>query len=930
MVQETVEYHTTADHRPDSPSTDDGGGEVLSEKDLRRQEKERREHDKRLKADRERAEKLAKKEHDRLEKLAKKKEKEEQKSRGKTSKTSTTTTMVRTDHTSPSPAYTDEVDDADMSPPVSPVGGVPMQTTIPAAYEHVTEEISAQASGPGAYASNTIRSNLSVNTNGRTRDLVVPVIPADRTATPGGTLKPGSTQKAVVRLLSDQDAEFYVPKNATGQELFERVCEFINLQERDYFGIRFMDTDNEKSWLNMEKTIKQQVKGGPWVFEFLVKFYPPQPTELKEDLTRYYLCMQIHRDLITERLPASFTTLAVLGSLMVQSELGDYERSTHRGNYVSEVPLAPPSRQNAELEEKVMELHKESTRGMAPTEADLRYLENAKRLAFYGIDLHKAKDKDNTDIKVGVSASGIHVYRGNLRINRFAWPKILKLSYRRSNFYIKIRQMEFEDSEKEIQFKCPYEKAAKRLWKVAIEHHTFFRMRSSEEPSDYSTLRWPRLGSRFRYSGRTYSEAKASSEKIDRQQPEFQRTWSKRNPYSVSVDGLNQQTTLTHRQQSLDGTGRPVSVSDYESRRRELANGSNNVYDQPIKGGRVAIAEGAHGGYGYGSGAGGLGDRVYQTDYTKTTFHDDKGSPTGGGAQLLTNNSVTQESRTTVGGVGPDGLSRGSSVFSSPDGTLKSRTEFEYIPNASWRGRDADYPSSPTSGDGRGYDLGGPYRGYGDGRGAYSPTYSTAVKNFGLDGEGNRSPGGTLTSTRYNRQEYYTNADGSGDDATKVLKIPVGGVGVMTTTYGNVTEYTTRTKTTTSTIKSTIEKYPGAGGGPGGNMDSTTLTTRSINGPSMSPSASDPLGSPRRRTETHPFGATAPNVVSTKVKTTETTTFEVDRNGEKETHVEERVTILTDGEDIDHDQALAEAIQNATNLNPKMKVEKIEIDHAEG
>ncbi|XP_055333733.1 band 4.1-like protein 2 isoform X2 [Paramacrobiotus metropolitanus] len=828
MVQETVEYHTTADHRPDSPSTDDGGGEVLSEKDLRRQEKERREHDKRLKADRERAEKLAKKEHDRLEKLAKKKEKEEQKSRGKTSKTSTTTTMVRTDHTSPSPAYTDEVDDADMSPPVSPVGGVPMQTTIPAAYEHVTEEISAQASGPGAYASNTIRSNLSVNTNGRTRDLVVPVIPADRTATPGGTLKPGSTQKAVVRLLSDQDAEFYVPKNATGQELFERVCEFINLQERDYFGIRFMDTDNEKSWLNMEKTIKQQVKGGPWVFEFLVKFYPPQPTELKEDLTRYYLCMQIHRDLITERLPASFTTLAVLGSLMVQSELGDYERSTHRGNYVSEVPLAPPSRQNAELEEKVMELHKESTRGMAPTEADLRYLENAKRLAFYGIDLHKAKDKDNTDIKVGVSASGIHVYRGNLRINRFAWPKILKLSYRRSNFYIKIRQMEFEDSEKEIQFKCPYEKAAKRLWKVAIEHHTFFRMRSSEEPSDYSTLRWPRLGSRFRYSGRTYSEAKASSEKIDRQQPEFQRTWSKRNPYSVSVDGLNQQTTLTHRQQSLDGTGRPVSVSDYESRRRELANGSNNVYDQPIKGGRVAIAEGAHGGYGYGSGAGGLGDRVYQTDYTKTTFHDDKGSPTGGGAQLLTNNSVTQE------------------------------------------------------------------------------------------------------STRYNRQEYYTNADGSGDDATKVLKIPVGGVGVMTTTYGNVTEYTTRTKTTTSTIKSTIEKYPGAGGGPGGNMDSTTLTTRSINGPSMSPSASDPLGSPRRRTETHPFGATAPNVVSTKVKTTETTTFEVDRNGEKETHVEERVTILTDGEDIDHDQALAEAIQNATNLNPKMKVEKIEIDHAEG
>lgn len=144
-----------------------------------------------------------------------------------------------------------------------------------------------------------------------------------------------------------------------------------------------------------------------------------------------------------------------------------------------------------------------------------------------------------------MSAGGIHVYRDNLRINRFAWPKILKLSYRRSNFFVKIRPLEFEDTEKEIQFRCPYEKAAKRLWKVAVEHHTFFRMRSSEEPSDYSTLRWPRLGSRFRYSGRTYSEAKASSEKLDRPPPDFQRTWSKRNPYSASSDGESDNFCIT-------------------------------------------------------------------------------------------------------------------------------------------------------------------------------------------------------------------------------------------------------------------------------------------------------------------------------------------------------------------------------------------------
>jgi len=43
------------------------------------------------------------------------------------------------------------------------------------------------------------------------------------------------------------------------------------------------------------------------------------------------------------------------------------------------------------------------------------------------------------EILLGVCASGLLVYRDRLRINRFAWGKILKISYKRNNFYIKIR-----------------------------------------------------------------------------------------------------------------------------------------------------------------------------------------------------------------------------------------------------------------------------------------------------------------------------------------------------------------------------------------------------------------------------------------------------------------------------------------------------------
>lgn len=51
---------------------------------------------------------------------------------------------------------------------------------------------------------------------------------------------------------------------------------------------------------------------------------------------------------------------------------------------------------------------------------------------------------------LGVCANGLLIYRDRLRINRFAWPKILKISYKRSNFYIKIRPGEVGFSQESL------------------------------------------------------------------------------------------------------------------------------------------------------------------------------------------------------------------------------------------------------------------------------------------------------------------------------------------------------------------------------------------------------------------------------------------------------------------------------------------------
>ncbi|XP_040335273.1 band 4.1-like protein 3 isoform X20 [Herpailurus yagouaroundi] len=341
--------------------------------------------------------------------------------------------------------------------------------------------------------------------------------------------KPKSMQCKVI-LLDGSEYICDVEKRSRGQVLFDKVCEHLNLLEKDYFGLTYRDAENQKNWLDPAKEIKKQIRSGAWHFSFNVKFYPPDPAQLSEDITRYYLCLQLRDDIVSGRLPCSFVTLALLGSYTVQSELGDYDPDECGNDYISEFRFAP--NHTKELEDKVIELHK-SHRGMTPAEAEMHFLENAKKLSMYGVDLHHAKDSEGVEIMLGVCASGLLIYRDRLRINRFAWPKVLKISYKRNNFYIKIRPGEFEQFESTIGFKLPNHRAAKRLWKVCVEHHTFFRLLLPEAPPK----KFLTLGSKFRYSGRTQAQTRRASALIDRPAPYFERSSSKRYTMSRSLDG---------------------------------------------------------------------------------------------------------------------------------------------------------------------------------------------------------------------------------------------------------------------------------------------------------------------------------------------------------------------------------------------------------
>ncbi|GCB60936.1 hypothetical protein scyTo_0004027 [Scyliorhinus torazame] len=321
-----------------------------------------------------------------------------------------------------------------------------------------------------------------------------------------------------VLMLDGSESTYELEKRAKGQILFDMVCEQINLLERDYFGLTFRDATDEKNWLDPSKELKKQIRSCPWQFSFNVKFYPPDPSQLTEDITRYYLCLQLRQDIVCGRLPCSFVTHALLGSCSLQAELGDYDADEHKAGYVSDLQFAPS--QTKELEEKVCELHK-THRGLTPAQADAQFLENAKMLSMYGVDLHHAKT---------------------------------------------------EQFESTIGFKLPNHRAAKRLWKVCVEHHTFFRLLSPEQTPKSKFLT---LGSKFRYSGRTQAQTREASTLIDRPAPYFERTSSKR--MSRSLDGApvddNDEVGLLRDSSSIgvsqsstaDGTAATVGVFKIEA-----------------------------------------------------------------------------------------------------------------------------------------------------------------------------------------------------------------------------------------------------------------------------------------------------------------------------------------------------------------------------
>ncbi|XP_013403561.1 protein 4.1 homolog isoform X19 [Lingula anatina] len=712
-----------------------------------------------------------------------------------------------------------------------------------------------------------------------------------------------------VLLLDGTDQEIEVEKRAKGQVLFDKVCEAANLIEKDYFGISYRDATDTRYWLALDKKISKQMRSGPWVFAFEVKFYPPDPSQLTEDLTRYHLCLQVRNDILSGKLPCSFVTHALLGSYTVQSELGDYDPDEQGVKYIQDFRFAP--NQTNELLEKIADLHK-THKGQTPAEAEMHFLENSKKLAMYGVDLHQARDSELVDITLGVCASGLLVYREKLRINRFAWPKILKLSYKRSNFYVKIRPGEFEQFENTIGFKCANHRLAKRLWKTCVEHHTFFRLKEPEPPNARMPLTFPGFGSRFRYSGRTQHQTRQAAALIDRPEPRFERAASKRLT-TRSMDESEPYNTSENPDQSAIGYGHPDRAN---ARTPSLAE------DEAGQGGRLRPGEelGAPGYHPPGGQA--YTDHVeLKTTGPKTSTLTRKGEGGGGGAPIRDYYTSTPLRAAGLSSVPPRSPGSGTGSPGTPGSDSLDATP-QY-----------------------GYDSR-----YGPG---YENQDTLEMRRKGGQGEGDDDDDRYDPSTEHLEKKRIEESPrhkvisvGSETSASSIATSPSPdekageGAGKMAFFHGaggpggeSQEDHHGYKKTTTTVVMTT---------GDDSSMPPTVPTERvkyDPNAEHTTTSTTDvPLVKTQSRTVTYsssgdggrdllPGELVSSQSHASRSQTVETTTYKTESDGVVETTIQRKITITSEGEELDHDKMLAEAIANVTSeyLPQDRTVQKIEI-----
>ena len=176
-------------------------------------------------------------------------------------------------------------------------------------------------------------------------------------------------------------------------------------------------------------------------------------------------------------------------------------------------------------------------RGLTPADCEIQYLNKARWLEMYGVDLHTVMGKDGLEYKLGLTPTGILVFENRIKIGLFVWwdisssriankriepfrfrsrrSKVTRIDFNRNKLTIVV--VEDDDNDPTLQrdfvflFRCYDEKQCKHFWKCSMEYHIFFRTTSAAKVKQGAKSNLARTGSRFRFRWESFVKERRRS-----------------------------------------------------------------------------------------------------------------------------------------------------------------------------------------------------------------------------------------------------------------------------------------------------------------------------------------------------------------------------------------------------------------------------------
>ncbi|XP_061674907.1 tyrosine-protein phosphatase non-receptor type 3 isoform X2 [Syngnathoides biaculeatus] len=290
-------------------------------------------------------------------------------------------------------------------------------------------------------------------------------------------------------------------KQDEGVVLLDQVCDHLGLQDRQLFSLQIRESGttvtsvaaNARSprWLEPEKPLKKQLKGlaCPFYLNFRVRFFISDPNSLQHEQTRNLYFLQIRSDIRDGRLQCPLSSAVVLASYAVQSELGDRSPS-QRSGYLSKCHFLPEQDEN--FVSKVEELHPKHN-GLKKSEAELCFLNTARTLELYGVELHAALDTNDAPLMVGLASSGVAIFSNMICSSFFPWGNIIKISFKRKRFFVHLKRKHGETQDCVVSLVLPCPKTCKNLWRSCVDHHSFFGCKRSARSPKHNVHSYKQL-----------------------------------------------------------------------------------------------------------------------------------------------------------------------------------------------------------------------------------------------------------------------------------------------------------------------------------------------------------------------------------------------------------------------------------------------------